>query len=65
MAYAGEVVVRHSGGEWWAAGGDRWMRTAGGLLWNPVDEARPSLRRTRPLCRDTTECAPESGSAAS
>jgi hypothetical protein len=39
-AYAGEVIVRASGAEWWASGGDHWIRTPDGLLWDPIDEAR-------------------------
>jgi hypothetical protein len=44
-AYAGEVIVRQAGGEWWSAGGDRWIRTVDGRLWNPLDEARDQRRR--------------------
>ncbi|MFC7886842.1 hypothetical protein ACFUVV_33860 [Streptomyces sp. NPDC057376] len=39
-AYAGEVIVREAGGEWWATGGDHWVRTPDGRLWDPIDEAR-------------------------
>ncbi|WP_406446073.1 hypothetical protein OHB00_31705 [Streptomyces sp. NBC_00631] len=39
-AYAGEVLVRHAGAEWWASGGDHWIRTPDGRLWDPIDEAR-------------------------
>ncbi|MEU2424621.1 hypothetical protein ABZ619_26970 [Streptomyces sp. NPDC007851] len=54
-AYAGEVIVRQSGAEWWASGGDHWVRTPDGRLWDPIDEAgrcyggHGSLRL---LCRD-------------
>lgn len=56
-AYAGEVIVRQSGAEWWTTGGDHWVRTPDGRLWDPIDEARQvyggngSLRL---LCRDAT-----------
>ncbi|MBA2808518.1 hypothetical protein E0500_014190 [Streptomyces sp. KM273126] len=39
-AYAGEVIVRESGGEWVSEGGDLWVRTPDGRLWDPIDEAR-------------------------
>ncbi|MFI1730518.1 hypothetical protein ACH40E_15045 [Streptomyces acidicola] len=39
-AYAGEVIVRESGGEWVSGGGDLWVRTPDGRLWDPIDEAR-------------------------
>ncbi|MCX3285428.1 hypothetical protein ACFZDB_07495 [Streptomyces luteogriseus] len=39
-AYAGEVMARHSGAEWWATGGDHWIRTPDGRLWDPIEEAR-------------------------
>jgi hypothetical protein len=39
-AYAGEVIVRRTGAEWWATGGDHWIRTPDGRLWDPIDEAR-------------------------
>ncbi|MFF4788400.1 hypothetical protein ACFY2M_01150 [Streptomyces sp. NPDC001276] len=55
-AYAGEVIVRHGdGAEWWASGGEHWVRTADGRLWDPIEEAgrcftgQGSLRL---LCRD-------------
>ncbi|MFJ5261307.1 hypothetical protein ACIQAC_12680 [Streptomyces sp. NPDC088387] len=39
-AYAGEVIARQTGAEWWASGGDHWIRTPDGRLWDPIDEAR-------------------------
>lgn len=60
-AYAGEVIVRQTGAEWWASGGDHWVRTPDGRLWDPVAEAgrcftgQGSLRL---LCRDATSRAP-------
>ncbi|MEU1182152.1 hypothetical protein ABZ464_31855 [Streptomyces sp. NPDC005820] len=54
-AYAGEVVVRHTGAEWWTAGGDHWIRTPDGRLWDPLDEARRCFGghgSLRLLCRD-------------
>jgi hypothetical protein len=39
-AYAGEVVVRASGGEWVSADGALWVRTPDGRFWDPIDEAR-------------------------
>ncbi|MFF8676662.1 hypothetical protein ACF07F_02020 [Streptomyces sp. NPDC015237] len=56
-AYAGEVIARESGGEWWATGGDHWVRTPDGRLWDPVDEARRCFAghgSLRLLCRDAT-----------
>ncbi|MFI1027846.1 hypothetical protein [Streptomyces sp. NPDC020951] len=54
-AYAGEVIVRQTGAEWWAAGGDHWVRTPDGRLWEPLDEARRCFGghgSLRLLCRD-------------
>lgn len=56
-AYAGEVIVRETGGEWWATGGDHWVRTPDGRLWDPVDEARRCYAgdgSLRLLCREAT-----------
>ncbi|MFD7131309.1 hypothetical protein [Streptomyces sp. NPDC059894] len=56
-AYAGEVIVRRTGGEWWATGGDHWVRTPDGRLWDPIDEARRCFAghgSLRLLCRDAT-----------
>ncbi|MFD7993241.1 hypothetical protein [Streptomyces mexicanus] len=39
-AYAGEVIVRACGAQWWASGGEHWIRTPDGRLWDPIDEAR-------------------------
>ncbi|MFE9645071.1 hypothetical protein ACFYO0_13340 [Streptomyces sp. NPDC006365] len=61
-AYAGEVIIRQAGGEWWAAGGDHWVRTGDGRLWNPIDEARHCFAghgSLRLLCRDATTGAHE------
>jgi len=60
-AYAGEVIVRQTGGEWWASGGDHWVRTPDGRLWDPIDEARRCYTgdgSLRLLCRDATRGAP-------
>ncbi|MEU0334803.1 hypothetical protein [Streptomyces sp. NPDC006193] len=56
-AYAGEVIVRQTGAEWWATGGEHWVRTPDGRLWDPIDEARRCFRghgSLRLLCRDAT-----------
>ncbi|MFC8428811.1 hypothetical protein [Streptomyces sp. NPDC057253] len=56
-AYAGEVVVRQTGAEWWASGGEYWVRTPDGRLWDPLDEARRCFAgdgSLRLLCRDAT-----------
>lgn len=56
-AYAGEVVVRQTGAEWWASGGDHWLRTPDGRLWDPFDEARRCYAgqgSLRLLCRDAS-----------
>lgn len=53
--YAGEVIVRHTGAEWWSSGGDHWVRTPDGRLWDPVEEARRCYGghgSLRLLCRD-------------
>ena len=60
-AYAGEVIVRETGAEWWATGGDHWVRTPDGRLWDPVDEARRCFTgdgSLRLLCRDATTGGP-------
>ncbi|MEV5952922.1 hypothetical protein AB0M11_03915 [Streptomyces sp. NPDC051987] len=57
-AYAGEVIVRHTGAEWWASGGDHWIRTPDGRLWDPIDEARRCYGghgSLRLLCRDALD----------
>ncbi|MCX4764541.1 hypothetical protein OG562_26975 [Streptomyces sp. NBC_01275] len=54
-AYAGEVIVRQTGAQWWASGGDHWVRTPDGRLWEPLDEARRCFGghgSLRLLCRD-------------
>lgn len=56
-AYAGEVIVRQTGAEWWATGGDHWVRTPDGQLWDPIDEARRCFDgqgSLRLLCRNAT-----------
>ncbi len=56
-AYAGEVIARQTGAEWWASGGDHWIRTPDGRLWDPMDEARRCFAgdgSLRLLCRDAT-----------
>jgi hypothetical protein len=60
-AYAGEVMARQTGAEWWATGGDHWIRTPDGRLWDPIDEARRCYAghgSLRLLCRDATTAAP-------
>ncbi|WNM29784.1 hypothetical protein RKE30_04905 [Streptomyces sp. Li-HN-5-11] len=57
-AYAGEVIVREGGAEWWATGGEHWVRTVDGRLWDPIDEARRCFGghgSLRLLCRDAVE----------
>ncbi len=59
-AYAGEVMARHSGAEWWASGGEHWIRTPDGRLWDPIDEARRCWSghgSLRLLCRDAAGAA--------
>ena len=56
-AYAGEVIARQTGAEWWTSGGDFWIRTPDGRLWDPIDEARRCFAgdgSLRLLCRDAT-----------
>ncbi|MFJ8009633.1 hypothetical protein [Streptomyces fagopyri] len=56
-AYAGEVVARHTGAEWWETGGEHWLRTPDGRLWDPIDEARRCYGgdgSLRLLCREAT-----------
>ncbi|WP_412080349.1 hypothetical protein [Streptomyces sp. SCL15-6] len=56
-AYAGEVIARESDAEWWATGGDHWIRTRDGRLWDPIDEARRCFAgdgSLRLLCREAT-----------
>ncbi|MFD1662025.1 hypothetical protein ACFSL4_28510 [Streptomyces caeni] len=56
-AYAGEVIVRQTGAEWWASGGEHWVRAPNGSLWDPIDEARRCFAghgSLRLLCRDAT-----------
>ncbi|MER6356766.1 hypothetical protein ABT186_34415 [Streptomyces sp. NPDC001634] len=59
-AYAGEVMVRLTGGEWWTADGDHWVRTPDGRLWDPIDEARRCYHgegSLRLLCHDAMSIA--------
>ncbi|MFD3498473.1 hypothetical protein ACFWWT_32590 [Streptomyces sp. NPDC058676] len=60
-AYAGEVIARQTGAEWWTTGGDHWIRTPDGRLWDPIDEARRCFAgddgSLRLLCRDATTAA--------
>ncbi|MCX5368420.1 hypothetical protein OG613_28175 [Streptomyces sp. NBC_00015] len=54
-AYAGEVIVRQTGAEWWGSAGDHWVRTPDGRLWEPLDESRRCFGghgSLRLLCRD-------------
>ncbi|MGW7297676.1 MULTISPECIES: hypothetical protein [unclassified Streptomyces] len=56
-AYAGEVIARQTGAEWWASGGEHWLRTPDGRLWDPIEEARRCFTEDgslRLLCRDAT-----------
>ncbi|MFC5851511.1 hypothetical protein ACFPZI_06565 [Streptomyces chlorus] len=56
-AYAGEVIARQTGGEWWASGGEHWLRTPDGRLWDPIKEARRCYTAEgslRLLCRDAS-----------
>ncbi|MFD8262076.1 hypothetical protein [Streptomyces griseoluteus] len=56
-AYAGEVVARLTGGEWWATGGTHWLRTPDGRLWDPLEEAHLAFTgdgSLRGLCREAT-----------
>ncbi|WP_030228767.1 hypothetical protein [Streptomyces sp. NRRL WC-3626] len=60
-AYAGEVIARQTGGEWSAYGGDHWVRTPDGRLWDPIDEARRCYTgdgSLRLLCRDASDAGP-------
>ncbi|WP_189312062.1 hypothetical protein [Streptomyces brasiliensis] len=59
-AYAGEVIVRQTDAEWWTSGGDHWVRTPDGRLWDPIEEARRCFGghgSLRLLCRDATSVA--------
>ncbi|MEW2315017.1 hypothetical protein [Streptomyces bauhiniae] len=59
-AYAGEVIARETGGEWWATGGTHWLRTPDGRLWDPLEEARLAFTgegSLRLLCQDATRGA--------
>ncbi|MEU1533293.1 hypothetical protein [Streptomyces fagopyri] len=56
-AYAGEVVARYTGAEWWETGGEHWLRTPDGRLWDPIEEARRCYGgdgSLRLLCREAT-----------
>ncbi|MFF8646939.1 hypothetical protein ACF06D_01640 [Streptomyces griseoluteus] len=56
-AYAGEVIARHTGGEWWATHGTHWLRTPDGRLWDPLEEAHLAFTgegSLRGLCREAT-----------
>ncbi|WP_206300177.1 hypothetical protein [Streptomyces mangrovisoli] len=59
-AYAGEVIVRQAGGEWWATGAEHWVRTPEGRLWDPIEEARRCFGghgSLRLLCREAAASA--------
>ncbi|MFR9796314.1 hypothetical protein ACL02U_10480 [Streptomyces sp. MS06] len=59
-AYAGEVIVRQAGAQWWAADGGHRVRTQDGSLWDPIEEARRCFAgqgSLRLLCRDATRAA--------
>lgn len=52
-----EVVARYTGAEWWETGGEHWLRTPDGRLWDPIDEARRCYGgdgSLRLLCREAT-----------
>ena len=54
-AYAGEVVARRTGAEWWETGGRHRLRTPDGRDWDPIDEARRAYTgegSLRLLCRE-------------
>ncbi|MFE2580766.1 hypothetical protein [Streptomyces sp. NPDC059378] len=54
-AYAGEVIVRQTGAEWWVSGGEYLIRTPDGRLWDPIEEARRCFAgqgSLRLLCQD-------------
>jgi hypothetical protein len=54
-AYTGEVVARQTGAEWWETGGEHWLRTPDGRLWDPIEEARRCYAgdgSLRLLCRE-------------
>jgi hypothetical protein len=56
-AYAGEVVARQVGAEWWETGGEHWLRSPDGRLWDPIEEARRCYAgdgSLRLLCREAT-----------
>ncbi|MER5991310.1 MULTISPECIES: hypothetical protein [Streptomyces] len=60
-AYTGEVIVRQTGGEWWTTGGDHWIRTPDGRLWDPIEEAVRCYTgdgSLRLLCRDASGGGP-------
>jgi hypothetical protein len=60
-AYAGEVIIRQTGGEWWTSGGDHWVRTPDGRLWDPIEEAGRCFSgdgSLRLLCRDASGGGP-------
>ncbi len=59
-AYAGEVIVRQTGAEWWSGNGEHWIRTPDGRMWDPIDEARRCFHgegSLRLLCRDAVTAA--------
>ncbi|MFE7167422.1 hypothetical protein [Streptomyces sp. NPDC057616] len=59
-AYAGEVIVRQTGAEWWTGNGEHWIRTPDGRMWDPIDEARRCYQgdgSLRLLCRDVVTAA--------
>jgi hypothetical protein len=63
-AYAGEVIARQTGAEWWATGGEHWLRTPDGRFWDPFDEARRCFAgqgSLRLLCRDAVGGAVRGG----
>ncbi|MFG2945009.1 hypothetical protein [Streptomyces adustus] len=56
-AYAGEAIVRQTGAEWFATGGEYWISTPDGRLWDPIGEARRCFTgqgSLRLLCQDAT-----------
>ena len=49
-AYAGEVIVRQTGAEWWETGGEYWLRTPGRAAVGPGRRGPPLLRRATARC---------------
>jgi hypothetical protein len=66
-AYAGEVISRQTGAEWWSVSGQHWIRTPDGRMWDPIDEARRCYYgdgSLRLLCRDAATAVSTASGAA-